>query len=370
VSDDPENAQPTEVKADAQTRLLLPVLRLGLSKPWDVGTVRFHPAGAASEMIASQGDSENGFGPTWYQELVKAKAGELDNWAVADVTVSGVQEAIPLVERAVAVLRTVQHIDNPMVSTRLQTFGLPGQVGSARIDYLSLSPGPAWGWQHWGALAGWSFGDQSYNRWMTDPAYRFINAALSRTDANRTPLQRRALIAIDLLSQAWLSWQPDVSLLNHVMAIEALLGEPHDQNKKVRIARRASYFVCGWPRERYPDGRRPACPYLSLPINDRGQPQAELDRIIQGGRQAAFDAGIYCSMFFDLLDLYNDRNEIMHRGKLELTPEEEGPATWFIASWLLQPVLTWFAEHPDAELSELDAEIGLLPPRQPEPAAS
>ena len=188
-----------------------------------------------------------GFGPAWYQELVKAKAGELDNWAVAEVAVSEASEAISLVERAIAVLRVVQHIESPMSDTRHQTFGLPGQAGSARIDYIRLDPGPAIGWQHWGALARWNFSDQSYENWMTDPAYRYVHEALSQHDADRTSLQRRSLISIDLLSQAWSSWQPDISLLNHAMAVEALLGEPRDQEKKVRIARRASYFVCGRP---------------------------------------------------------------------------------------------------------------------------
>jgi hypothetical protein len=31
---------------------------------------------------------------------------------------------------------------------------------------------------------------------------------------------------MDLLNQAWLSWRPDVTLLNPVMKLEALLGEP------------------------------------------------------------------------------------------------------------------------------------------------
>jgi len=70
-------------------------------------------------------------------------------------------------------------------------------------------------------------------------------------------------------------------------------------------------------------------------------------------------------MFFDLLDLYDDRNQIVHNGGLDLSPEQEGPATWFIASWLLKPVLTWFAEHPHADLSELDAQIGSLPVWRP-----
>ena len=121
------------------------------------------------------------------------------------------------------------------------------------------------------------------------------------------------------------------------MALEVLPGEPDDSAKKFRLARRACYFVCGWPRDRYPDGRRPPCPYLALPIDSKGRPGPDLARIVKGGRQGAYDDGIYYSQFFDVLDLYDDRNDIVHHGYLGLSQREEGQATWFIASWLLQP---------------------------------
>lgn len=68
-----------------------------------------------------------------------------------------------------------------------------------------------------------------------------------------------------------------------------------------------------------------------------------------------------CTQFFDVLVFYDARNEIVHGRLLCLTDRQEGQATWFIASWLLRPVLTWFWEHPGSELTELDAEIASLP---------
>jgi hypothetical protein len=58
---------------------------------------------------------------------------------------------------------------------RDQTFGLPGQVMSATVDYWDLTEGPGLGWRRRGALAGWNFGDASHDAWSTDPAFRFIN---------------------------------------------------------------------------------------------------------------------------------------------------------------------------------------------------
>ena len=59
---------------------------------------------------------------------------------------------------------------------------------------------------------------------------------------------------------------------------------------------------------------------------------------------------------------YDARNTIVHAGRLGISAGEEGQATWYLASWLLRPVLTWFAEHPAAELADLDAEIASPPP--------
>lgn len=66
---------------------------------------------------------------------------------------------------------------------------------------------------------------------------------------------------------------------------------------------------------------------------------------------------MYCSQFFDVLDLYNVRNAIVHAGRLGISKDEEGQVTWYLAAWLLRPVLTWFAENPTAELTDLDAKI-------------
>jgi hypothetical protein len=156
-------------------------------------------------------------------------------------------------------MRAVQRIESPASADRIQTFGLPGQASSALISYFSLSKG-APGWKRAGVLAGWSFGDDSHAAWNTDPAYRFLHEALKKPDAARPPLQRRALAAVRLLSQAWLSWQPDIAFLTAVMALEALLGEPADADKKFRIARRVSYFICGWLEGSYTAGGRPAVP--------------------------------------------------------------------------------------------------------------
>jgi hypothetical protein len=345
--------------AKDQSRFLLPVPGLGLSRAWEVGTVRFHPAGAAAGLI-DQARQDTPTGPDWYTALLAEQANALDMSAVADVSAGAIGEAIPVVERALASLRVVQRLQHPMVDPRRQAFGLPGQVKSSRIEYLDLTVRAAPGWQHLGAATGWSFTDDDHDAWAEEPAYRFLDEALACPAAGRTSLQHRALVAVGLISQAWLTWQPDLALLNSVMALEMLLGEPGDSAKKFRLARRVCYFICGWPEPRYPGGREPACPYLALPINTKGRPGTDLSALITGGRQAAYERGLYCSQFFDVLDLYDDRSAVTHGGELGLSEREEIQATWFITAWLLLPVLRWMAGHPGADLDDLDTEIAAV----------
>ena len=333
--------------------MLLPVPGLEVSRTWNVGLVRVHPAGSAAELVEEARRDTRTDLPAWFQDRSDRAVAELGRSAVAEVEVkSRIDEAIVLVESALAVMRAVQHIENPASASRIQTFGLPGQAASALISYFSLSD-KAPGWKRAGVLGGWSFGDVSHAAWTGDPAFRFLDQALKQPDGQRMPLQRRALIAIELLSQAWLSWQPDTAFLSAVMALEVLLGEPGDRDKKFRIARRVSYFICGWLEGSYAAGSRPVCPLLALPLRIRGEPGPDLKRLI-----ADIDAGSVrpCTQFFDVVGLYDARNEIVHGGSLGLTESQENQATWFIAAWLLRPVLRWFSDpNPRVEREMLAA---------------
>jgi len=70
-----------------QARIILPIPGLNVSRPWNVGIVG-----------------------------------------------AGIDEAIPLAECALAVLRVVQRLEHPLVDARRHAFGLPGQVISVKID--------------------------------------------------------------------------------------------------------------------------------------------------------------------------------------------------------------------------------------------
>jgi Apea-like HEPN len=343
---------------ESVSRLIVPVLNLGVSRVWQVGGVRFHPAGSAADLIeAAIGGSDSV--PPVLPGVMTDRLAELDRGVVAEVAASSLPEAMSLVENALAVLRVVQRFQRPMADGRRQAFGLPGQVMSAGVAYFMLGEELRMGGARIGALGGWTFSDDDYEAWVTDPVYRYVDAALACEEADRTALQRRTLVTIDLLSQAWLSGQPDVALLNSVMALEVLLAEENDVAKKFRLARRVSYFLCGWPGDdRYTTRKRQACPLLALPLDGKGYPEKDLKKLINDVN--AGRAELPCTQFFDVLDLYDARNRIVHGGRLGLTDDEQTRATWFVANWLLRQVLAWFTDHPDAELTDLDAEIASL----------
>lgn len=183
-----------------------------------------------------------------------------------------------------------------------------------------------------------------------------MDGTVGTPEPERTDLQRRVLIAANVLSAGWLSYQPDIELLNSAMALEVLLGEPGDAAKKFRLARRVSYFVCGYLTELYTAGTRPACALLALPLKPNGHPGKGLEKLLKQVREGDVAP---CTQFQDVLDIYDARNDIVHSGRLR--QGRERPLPWFVAARLWKPVLAWFAEHPDSDLSELDDEIAFLP---------
>jgi hypothetical protein len=96
-------------------------------------------------------------------------------------------------------------------------------------------------------------------------------------------------------------------------------------------------------------------------MNSKGKPGSALDELIGEVRNAGA-RGVSCTYFLDVVDLYDARNALVHAGRLGLSARQGSQATWFIPAWLLRPVLRWFAGHPDAELTELDAQIAALSP--------
>jgi len=363
-----DSVDTTSPQAGASSRVLLPVPGLTIACEWQIGPVRFLPIGVARELVHAMARPGAGFENPAFQSYLEDRMSVLDQFAVAEVaSAGGNEDALATVSDALAVLRAVQHMRSPMVGKGHQTFGLPGEVPSAVVDYVIMGDGLTVGAARRGALAGWEFTAEDHQAWETEPTFRFLDEAFTRPEPDRTVLQARALLAVRLLSQGWLSYQPDLEVLNSAVALETLLGEATDQDKKFRIARRVSYFWCGWPGQLYPGTGRPACALLSLPLDGqrRGAPGPALRRVLADMRAGRV---MRCTQFFDVCAVYDARNEIVHHGQLSVG--QDPPSTWFTGAQLLSKVLAWFAAHPDSDLSDLDAEISALPtpPARTDPA--
>jgi hypothetical protein len=57
--------------------------------------------------------------------------------------------------------------------------------------------------------------------------------------------------------------------------------------------------------------------------------------------------------------LFDLRNEVAHQGTTSLTLEQARHLRWDVQT-ILHSSLLWFAEHPDATIDDLDAEMFTL----------
>ena len=231
-------AQQSETAPRAANRVLLPVPGLDVPGIWQVGPVTFHPA-ADARVLAEAIVHEHGRPDTpGLRMMLDDRISALCESAVAEVSVAGANDdeamaaAAELTGTAVAIMRAVQHIRHRMNGMEHQTFGLPGDVPSAVTTYIVKGERLTVGASRSGALAGFTFSDEDHQAWMADPVFRFLDQALSRPEPDRTMLQGRALLAISLLSQLWVSYKPDVGLLNAAMALEVLLVRRTTRKRK------------------------------------------------------------------------------------------------------------------------------------------
>jgi hypothetical protein len=116
------------------------------------------------------------------------------------VEVRGVLDIEVALETAAAgliVLRLFQLARRQWTET---TFGLPGELYSASINYVAAWRNAAHGWTHRGHFTGYSFSDESYADWSSSPAFQFLSDALA--DPDRSESSRRAVTGALLLDRA------------------------------------------------------------------------------------------------------------------------------------------------------------------------
>jgi hypothetical protein len=347
-------------------RYLIPVRDLTLTQEWRVGSVRFLPAGAAGPLIAESRASSGRQFPEWYElHIDEGVAARFDESTVAEVFCAEPEQAYDHITDALAVLRLLQHRQSPMVDTDWQTFGLPGQVTQWHVEFLNLTHGASDGFFRGGAQPGWTFSDVDYSAFQADSGLQFLSRALAKDE--RTRLEQRAILATRLLSTSTLEQDPDQKLLATVMAVEVLLGDDDGGPQKFRLARRHAFLTCLVLTGDMCGRDRASCPYLALdPSNDAQR--REITALIERARS---DARVRCTMYLDIIDLYNARNRAVHDGTVGVDLNTVRSALYPIYRWMVPEAFRWYAACADDDVEQLDDEIArVVRERPPEPIAN
>jgi|ERR1700722_963021 len=345
-------------------RYLLPISNLTLTREWEVGCVRFLPKGATRSHVAAT-ESPDVNWPTAFEEHRENVIARFDDSTAAEVDCAEPREAYERVSDALAVLRLLQHTQDPRVDTDWQTFGLPGQVSQWTVEYIDLTTGPRIGFFRGGALPGWAFSDDDYDAFQADEGLQFLSRALASDD--RTRLEQRAILAARLLSTSTLEPDPDQKLLAAMTAVEVLLGGDAGGPKKFRLAQRHAFLTCLIPAGDMCGRDRKSCHYLALDLDIRVQ-RDELIALIERARS---DPRVRCTMYLDMIDLYNARNRAVHDGTAGSDLDAIKETLYPVFRWMVPQALRWYAAHNDGGLQQINDEIAhVVSERPPDPMPS
>jgi hypothetical protein len=329
-------------------KFLLPLEGLTLPAVWDVGVVRLHPADSARELID---DHRRGSTAVSLVHNPAADFRSTMSSAAAEVPADDIEQALDLVTTAVDVVRVYQQATTHFETTM---FGIPGEIQRSVVSYAQLGEGMGVGWRARGQALGWTFGQDEHMGFRASRGFTFAANAVGIESPNEA--QRRALLGIQLASQAILDHRPALRILSALMAAEAMLLERKKSPQALRLARRAVFFTCGSAEDDLCGRARPTCPALSTPVE--GSNIAQLNDLRQRGDT---DYRWRCSEWHRVLDWYNLRSEIVHGGSIQVSESQARSITYWLLHEVIPLALSWFAEHQTDPLGQLDDAIANLP---------
>jgi hypothetical protein len=218
---------------------LVPIEGLTLTEPWDLGPIRLHAAASLDAVLAS-----TAAGLLDHQVIGKVSreiVEEIRQGTAAQVDAPDIDAALDRVTMATDILRVFQKVQYNTSKTAM--FGLPGQLYRSTIRYITLGEQGSLGSRNRGEALGFTLGQEARTAWNDSAIFPGL-AALVGADPT-TDGHRRALVGVQLLSQAILEHRPAFKILNLIIGLESMLLERRRQSQGFRLARRASYFTCG-----------------------------------------------------------------------------------------------------------------------------
>lgn len=336
------------------TTFLLPVEGLTVAEPWRLGPVTLHTEGSLADRLSEDAASRvlGAPDPTSAHDL--AREVFTSEACIAEVEAPNVDAALDALTTVTDLLRVFQHVRYTI--SRTTAFGLPGQVYRSTVRYLRVGPQAAEGFRHRGEILGWTFTADAIRAWRDSPVYPLLADACATEDVDPGP--RRALLGVQLLSQAILEHRPPFKLLALAMALETMLLDQAPSGQALRLARRAAFLTCGRPGGSLCGRDRDSCCCLTLdPAEDSDR------RALQRVRKLAdVDTRWRCSEWLRYQHWHDLRSAVVH-GDLKTADEEQiAEAEYGVLRWLTEPLLQWFLDHPVDPLADLDRELQALPP--------
>ncbi len=317
-----------------------PIRGLTMPAPWNVGSVVVRPrADGLAAVTAQLSDA-----------AAEQFEGELrDNeQTVAEVVADNRDQALEQVAQAVDVLRVYQHVRFGRM--RLTQFDVAGDVPAGGIAYARAGGDRGGhGFVHRGEYLGWQFSDS--DDWRDSAAFQFVAGAIGHTDPSEG--EQRALVGVQMLSQALIEQRSAFKIVNAVTALEAWLMPRHGAGKTFRFARAVSYFACGSRCGRETD----TCLYLASDPDQKSGVK-KLKRLRDRGSSPPWR----CSQWHDAVDWYEIRSGVVHGAGFDVDAKEASSGVFIVARYLAEPVLQWLASHPDSPVAQLEDAIKALPP--------
>lgn len=321
----------------------IPIEGLTVQSEWNVGPVVVGSLSAAKDAAQRSWTLDH----DWIEE----RFAEFGSTSCAVVQVADLDMAIDLVAQAVDVLRVFQHVRH--FTSELTHFGIAGDVGRGVVPYLKLDPIRSWsGSVHRGNSLGWSFNDP--DEWANAPVFRWAAGAIGTSTPSES--QRRALIGIELLSQALVERRGTFKMVELVGALEAWLLPARGTGLTFRLARAVAFFGCGRQDGDLCGRSRATCPYLQL-NPDKSAERNKLKQLRTRGAQPPWR----CSEWHRVVDWYEDRSGVVHGSGPLISYKEASNALYWVCRNLAEPILRWLVDHPTDPVAALDAAIAALP---------
>lgn len=324
---------------------VVPIEGLTSVARWDVGPVAIRPATDVLEEFRRGAEAHPE--SSWFFDVID----EIKSGAFAEVDAPAFDDALVLVTQAVDVLRVFQHARH--YTTQLTQFGIVGDVQRAVVPYAVANEGrAAFGFKHRGHALGWTFSEP--RQWEQAGVFRWVANAIGASAQSEA--QRRALVGVQLLSQALIERRPTLKMVQLVTALEAWLLPRRGRAQTFQLARAVAFFGCGRSNGDLCGRSRDTCPYLAC---DPGK-QADLEMLKRLRKRGA--APLWrCSEWHRVVDWYDDRSDVVHGAGPVISPRDSSSALYWTLRWLAEPILEFLRDHEVDPIESLDAALRGLP---------